>query len=157
MKTNLGYTIKRKSNYTKDGKFKHLVMKCYSCTNGGTGGFNGKKWWCDKGCDGFLRAVNEKMAVVECDGYKEQKFKIPKKLKKQLQSWVTEYCYQTLEGKENITQQSDNWFAMEAKIYAGILYILQHREELNKLERKGDKYIRKNKKIKSLEDIWEIL
>lgn len=153
MKTNLGYNIKRKSNYTKDGKFKHLVMKCYSCSKGGTGGWSDKGW----GCDGFLRSVNEKMAVVECDGYKEQKFKIPKKLKEQLQKWITEYCYQTLEGKHNITQQSDNWFAMEAKIYAGILYILQHREELNKLERKGDKYIRQNKKIKCLDDIWEIL
>ena len=157
MITNLGYKIKRKSNYTKDGKYNHLVMKCYSCAKGGTGGFNGKKWWCDSGCDGFLRSVNEKMAVVECNGYKEQKFKIPKKLKKQLQSWITEYCRYTLEGKHNITQQSDNWFAMEAKIYAGILYILQHREALNKLERKGNKYIHQNKKIKCLEDIWEIL
>lgn len=151
MKTNLGFKIKRKSNY-KHGEFLHLVMKCYSCSKGGTGGFDGKRWWCDSGCDGFLRAVHEKMSVVECNGYKEQKFKIPKKLKKQLREWVTEYCFRTLEGKDNITQQSDNWFAMEYCIYAGILYMLQHRKSLNKLERIGNRYVA-SIKATSLEEI----
>ena len=127
-------------------------MKCYSCSKGGTGGFNGKRWWCDSGCDGFLRAVHEHMAVVECDGYKEQKFKIPKKLKEQLRSWITEYCYRTLEGKDNITQQSDNWFEMEYCLYAGILYMLQHREAFNKLEKIGKRYV-ESFKLTSIEEI----
>ena len=151
MKTNFGFKIKRKSNY-KNGESLHLVMKCYSCSKGGTGGFDGKRWWCDSGCDGFLRAVNEHMAVVECDGYKEQKFKIPKKLKKQLREWITEYCIQTIEGKHNITQQSDSWFEMEYCTYAGILYMLQHRKSLNELKRIGKRHVESFKST-SLEEI----
>jgi hypothetical protein len=144
MKTTLGFTIKRMSR-RKLLKTKTIPL-CYSCDIPSSGGWDGiRHWVCTGHCDGFIRGVNEDRFVIKCSGYKEQKFNIPKEVKEKLQDWVDEYCYRTLEGKRNITQQSDNWFAMELEILAGIIDTLQNRQSLNDLIHRGERLLKKTK------------
>ena len=142
MKTNLGYKIRRVSN-KKDGSLLHIPMKCYSCAIKSGGMMCGDKYEVDKdNCDGFLRACVEDMSVVECDGYVEQKFSMSKEMKNKLREWLYDYLHQSVNGRHNITQQSDNWFDMEIKVFAGLLALLQNREGFNKLEIVGSRYLR---------------
>lgn len=148
MKTNLGFKIKRKSNKDHD-----VPMKCYSCARRTDCVIEGNKYQSMPGCcDGFARACVDKMSIVECEGYIQQTFNMLQKDKRKLRDWLQHYMYNTLEGKHNITQQSDNWQHMEVEILAGLIYLLEHRESINRLKRLGRKFMEEemNMSIKKL-------
>lgn len=156
MKTNLGYTIKRKRN---DPGKDYQPMKCYSCAIKSGGIFSSGTYQVSEGhCDGFLKAVCDDMIVTECDGYIEQVFSMKANRKKELREWLSEYLYESVSGRHNITQQSDNWFTMEIELFAGLLAMLQHREGFNKLKEVGKRFLaQQDNRIKNIEkDLEEI-
>jgi hypothetical protein len=153
MKTNIGANVKRK----RDDPDKRLPMKCYSCAIQSGGGWSGKKVITFEGkCNGFVQAVADDMRIVECDKYVEQIFSMKKTTKRAFRKNLQEYLWESVEGRGSITQQSDNWYAMEIELYAGLLALLQHREGFNKLQEVGRRFLaRHHNSIEAIEEEME--
>lgn len=132
IKTNKGYNIrlKKKKEHNSNSSL------CYSCKRGGTGSMYGRKYECDNGCDGFFIASTKDKFVVKCDGYEEQTFKMTEKREQELRNFIESFCSESIDGQDNISQQSDSFLGMMESLVQGIKYLLTHRYYFNDLQDK---------------------
>lgn len=88
-------------------------------------------------CPGSSEVTKFK-AVVKCNSWAEQVFKISEADKKRIRELVAWFCDKNVLGQHNITQSNDGWDYMMDELYFGIKYALTHRKAFNYLREIGE-------------------